>query len=72
VRWNSAPNHHDPSASPFEPQLARTAAQFNAGLVLNHMRGTPETWAKLGPIADPIGTSRAIWKHHQPRQACGR
>ena len=47
---------NDPSCLTFEPQLARTVAQFDAGLVLNHMRGTPETWAKLGPIADPIGT----------------
>jgi dihydropteroate synthase len=47
---------NDPSCLTFEPQLARTVAQYNAGLVLNHMRGTPETWAKLGPIADPIGT----------------
>ena len=47
---------NDPSCLTFEPQLAKTVAQYNAGLVLNHMRGTPETWAKLGPIADPIGT----------------
>jgi len=47
---------NDPSCLTFEPQLAKTVAQFNGGLVLNHMRGTPETWAKLGPIADPIGT----------------
>src|SRR6202142_3847013 len=47
---------NDPSGLTFEPNLARTVAQYNAGLVLNHMRGTPETWAKLGPIADPIGT----------------
>src|ERR1035437_4648558 len=39
---------NDPSCLTFEPQLARTVAQYNAGLVLNHMRGTPETWAKLG------------------------
>ena len=47
---------NDPSCLTFEPQLAETVAQYNAGLILNHMRGTPETWAKLGPIADPIGT----------------
>ncbi|MEO8371794.1 MAG: dihydropteroate synthase, partial [Candidatus Solibacter sp.] len=46
---------NDPSCLTFEPQLAKTVAQFNGGLILNHMRGTPETWAKLGPIADPIG-----------------
>jgi dihydropteroate synthase len=47
---------NDPSCLTFEPSLAKIVAQYDAGLVLNHMRGTPETWAKLGPIADPIGT----------------
>jgi dihydropteroate synthase len=47
---------NDPSALTFEPQVAKIAAQYDAGLVLNHMRGTPDTWAKLGPLADPIGT----------------
>lgn len=27
--------------------------------MINHMRGTPETWAKLGSIKDPIGTISA-------------
>ena len=47
---------NDPSCLTFEPDLARTVAQYNAGLILNHMRGTPETWAKLGPMPDPIAT----------------
>jgi dihydropteroate synthase len=47
---------NDPSCLTFEPDLARTVAQHNAGLILNHMRGTPETWAKLGPMPDPIAT----------------
>src|SRR5438105_597709 len=33
---------NDPSALTFEADLARTAAQCNAGLILNHMRGRPE------------------------------
>ncbi|MCW5980327.1 MAG: dihydropteroate synthase [Bryobacteraceae bacterium] len=41
---------NDPSALTFDPQLARIAVKHDAGLVLNHMRGTPETWAKLGPL----------------------
>jgi dihydropteroate synthase len=45
---------NDPSGLTFEPQLARTVSNFDAGLVLNHMRGRPETWAKLGPMPDPI------------------
>lgn len=43
---------NDPSGLTFDPQLARVAANHNAGLVLNHMRGTPETWAKLPPLKD--------------------
>lgn len=46
---------NDPSALTFDPQLARTVAQHNAGLVLNHMRGTPDTWAKLPPLPDVLG-----------------
>jgi dihydropteroate synthase len=46
---------NDPSGLTFDPQLAKTVAQHNAGLILNHMRGTPETWGKLGPAIDPMG-----------------
>jgi len=47
---------NDPSGLTFEPQLARVVSNHDAGLVLNHMRGRPETWAKLGPLPDPIAT----------------
>ena len=47
---------NDPSGLTFEPQLARTVSNHDAGLVLNHMRGRPETWAKLAPMPDPMGT----------------
>ncbi len=46
---------NDPTALTWEPQLARIVSNFDAGLVLNHMRGRPETWAKLAPIPDPMG-----------------
>src|SRR5690242_1841619 len=46
---------NDPSGLTFEPQLARVVSNFDAGLVINHMRGRPETWAKLGPMPDPLG-----------------
>ncbi|HEX5227556.1 MAG TPA: dihydropteroate synthase [Bryobacteraceae bacterium] len=49
---------NDPSGLTFDAQLARVAAQHNAGLILTHMRGTPETWAKLPPIKDLMGTIR--------------
>ncbi|HUA17247.1 MAG TPA: dihydropteroate synthase [Bryobacteraceae bacterium] len=49
---------NDPSGLTFDPQLAKTAAQHDAGLIVTHMRGTPETWAKLAPLKDVIGTIR--------------
>ena len=47
---------NDPSGLTFDPQLARVVVQHDAGLILNHMRGTPETWAKLAPLPDVMGT----------------
>jgi len=47
---------NDPSGLTFDAELAKVAANGNAGLVLNHMRGLPETWAKLGPMPDVMGT----------------
>jgi dihydropteroate synthase len=43
---------NDPSGLTFDPGTARVVANHNAGFILNHMRGTPETWAKLPPLAD--------------------
>jgi dihydropteroate synthase len=45
---------NDPSGLTFDAQLGRTVAAHSAGLVVNHMRGTPETWAKLAPAPDPM------------------
>ena len=47
---------NDPTGLTFESHLARVATQHDAGLVLNHMRGRPETWAKLGPLPDPMAS----------------
>jgi dihydropteroate synthase len=47
---------NDPTALTFDPGLAKEAAAGNAGLILNHMRGTPETWAKLPPLKNPVVT----------------
>jgi len=47
---------NDPSGLTFDPQLAKIVLQHDAGLVLNHMRGRPETWAKLPPMRDMMGT----------------
>ena len=47
---------NDPSGLTFDPNLAKVAANGNAGLILNHMRGQPDTWAKLPPMQDVMGT----------------
>ena len=47
---------NDPSALTWEPHLARVVSNHDAGLVLNHMRGRPETWEKLAPMTDPVAT----------------
>ena len=46
---------NDPSGLTFDPLMAKVASTHNAGIILNHMRGTPETWAKLPPMPDPMG-----------------
>ena len=45
---------NDPSGLTMEPQLSRVVSNHDGGLVLNHMRGRPETWAKLGPMREPM------------------
>jgi dihydropteroate synthase len=47
---------NDPSGLTFDPNLAKAVNTGDAGLVVNHMRGTPETWAKMGPLKDVAGT----------------
>ncbi len=50
---------NDPSGLTFDAELARKVSNANAGLILNHMRGTPDTWAKLPPLKDLIRTIRS-------------
>jgi dihydropteroate synthase len=47
---------NDPSGLTFDPQLVKTVMNHNAGLILNHMRGSPDSWSKLGPLPDVMGT----------------
>ena len=47
---------NDPSGLTFDADLAKVVVNANAGLILNHMRGTPETWAKLPPLPDMMGS----------------
>jgi dihydropteroate synthase len=41
---------NDPSGILLDLQLPRVVTKYDAGLILNHMRGNPETWAKLPPL----------------------
>ena len=46
---------NDPSGLTLDPDLARVVAQRDVALIINHMRGTPDSWAKLPPMQDPMG-----------------
>ena len=51
-----------------------TVVKYDAGLILNHMRGTPETWAKLGPMKDVMGSLLAELEaaiHRAVARRCG-
>src|SRR5207302_596487 len=47
---------NDPSGLTLDPQLAKTTSNRDAGLIVNHMRGRPESWAKLPSLRDVMGT----------------
>ena len=49
---------NDPSGLTFDPHLARVVANHDGGLIINHMRGTPESWEKLPPLKDVMGAIR--------------
>jgi dihydropteroate synthase len=49
---------NDPSGLTFDPLLPKVLTNHDAGLIVNHMRGTPETWAKLPPAQEIIGLIR--------------
>ncbi len=50
---------NDPSGLTFDPDTVKVAAQTDAALIINHMRGTPDTWKKISPLPDVMGTIRA-------------
>ena len=41
---------NDPTGTILDPNLPKIVAKWDAGLVINHMRGMPETWTKLPPL----------------------
>ena len=46
---------NDVSGLTFDPALAEVVNRTDAGLVLMHIRGTPESWAQLAPLPDVMG-----------------
>lgn len=38
----------------FDPDLARVVNNYDAGLVLGHARGGPDSWSGLSPLSDPV------------------
>lgn len=47
---------NDPSGILLDLQLPKVVTKYDAGLIINHMRGNPETWAKLPPLKDLMRT----------------
>jgi dihydropteroate synthase len=47
---------NDPSGIVLDPLLPKVVSKWDAGLIINHMRGTPETWTKLPPLKDLMRT----------------
>jgi dihydropteroate synthase len=46
---------NDPSGLTWDPLLAKSVLHHDAGLILNHMRGTPDSWGKLPPVKEVVG-----------------
>jgi dihydropteroate synthase len=62
---------NDPTGILLDLQLPKIVTKYDAGLIINHMRGRPETWAKLAPLKDlmrsiAIDLEAAV---HRARQA---
>jgi dihydropteroate synthase len=45
---------NDVSAFRWDPKMAKTVAELKCGAVLMHMRGRPEEWRTLEPVADIV------------------
>jgi len=46
---------NDISGLTWDPGLAAVVSRRNAGLVLVHLRGSPDSWDRLDPLPDPLG-----------------
>lgn len=62
---------NDPTGLVLDVTLSKVIAKHDAGLVINHMRGTPETWARLPPLKNLMRSIAADLEAavHRSRQA---
>lgn len=62
---------NDPTGILLDLQIPKVVTRWDAGLIINHMRGTPETWAKLPPIKDLMRSLAIDFEAalHRARQA---
>jgi len=44
----------DPTGLTLEQDLAKVVMKHDVGFIIQHMRGAPETWAKMGTFKDPV------------------
>jgi len=67
----------DPAALIWDPDLAKVVVQHDAGLIIQHMRGKPETWAKLPGLPEAAASlvtelkasvSRAVRQGLEPQR----
>lgn len=42
----------DPSGMAWDPSISKTIVKYDAGLILVHLRGTPDVWAGQPPVKD--------------------
>ena len=47
---------NDPSGLTWDVHLGKVVMNHDAGLILNHIRGTPDAWGKLPPAKDVVGS----------------
>ena len=47
---------NDPTGILLDQNLPKIVTKYDAGLIVNHMRGNPGTWAKLPPVKDLMRT----------------
>lgn len=44
----------DPSSMAWDPAIAKAIIKYDAGLILVHLRGTPDSWGTQSPVKDLI------------------